>query len=205
MIRSSVDLPEPLGPSRAVSEPPSTSSETSSRAPEVAEPLGDVARPRSTSRSFLLRAEQRHRDEHDDGRSTASTSEIAVRAWQVEVLVGVLDAERRRLGLALEMPGDDRDRAVLAEAARGRQHDAVDHRPADRRERDAPERLPARSRRACAPPAPARRRARAASARPRARRTGSETKIVASTIDGSAKSTWMPWRSSQPPNQPVRP
>ena len=32
MIRSSVDFPEPLGPSRAVSEPPSTSSETSSSA-----------------------------------------------------------------------------------------------------------------------------------------------------------------------------
>ena len=32
MIRSSVDLPEPLGPSSAVSEPSGTSSETSSRA-----------------------------------------------------------------------------------------------------------------------------------------------------------------------------
>ena len=32
MIRSSVDLPEPLGPSSAVSEPSATSSETSSRA-----------------------------------------------------------------------------------------------------------------------------------------------------------------------------
>ena len=32
MIRSSVDLPEPLGPSSAVSEPPATSSETSSSA-----------------------------------------------------------------------------------------------------------------------------------------------------------------------------
>ena len=32
MMRSSVDLPEPLGPSSAVSEPPSTSSETSSSA-----------------------------------------------------------------------------------------------------------------------------------------------------------------------------
>ncbi len=32
MIRRSVDLPEPLGPSSAVSEPPSTSSDTSSSA-----------------------------------------------------------------------------------------------------------------------------------------------------------------------------
>ena len=32
MMRSSVDFPEPLGPSSAVSDPLSTSSETSSRA-----------------------------------------------------------------------------------------------------------------------------------------------------------------------------
>ena len=32
MIRSSVDLPEPLGPSSAVSEPSGTSSDTPSRA-----------------------------------------------------------------------------------------------------------------------------------------------------------------------------
>ena len=43
MIRSSVDLPEPLGPSSAVSEPSGTSSETSSSGDEVAEALGDVA------------------------------------------------------------------------------------------------------------------------------------------------------------------
>src|SRR2546423_2325641 len=34
---------------------------------------------------------------------------------------------------------------------------------------------------------------------------GSETKIVAMTIDGSEKSTWIPWRSNQPPNQPSLP
>ena len=43
MIRSRLDLPEPLGPSSAVSEPPGTSSETSSSADEVAEALGDLA------------------------------------------------------------------------------------------------------------------------------------------------------------------
>jgi len=40
MQRSSVDLPLPLGPSRAVSEPSGTSIETSSRARKVAEVLG---------------------------------------------------------------------------------------------------------------------------------------------------------------------
>ena len=43
MMRSSVDLPEPAGPSSAVSEPSGISSETSSSADEVAEALGDVA------------------------------------------------------------------------------------------------------------------------------------------------------------------
>jgi hypothetical protein len=33
---------------------------------------------------------------------------------------------------------------------------------------------------------------------------GSETKIVASTIAGSAKTIWMPCASSQGPNHPVR-
>ena len=34
---------------------------------------------------------------------------------------------------------------------------------------------------------------------------GSETKIVAITIDGRAKSTSIPWSESQLPNQPSRP
>ena len=42
MMRSSVDLPEPDGPSSAVSEPVSTSTETSSSAWKSAEPLRDV-------------------------------------------------------------------------------------------------------------------------------------------------------------------
>ena len=41
MTRSSVDLPLPLGPSSAVSEPASTETETSSQRGEVSEPLRD--------------------------------------------------------------------------------------------------------------------------------------------------------------------
>ncbi len=66
----------------------------------------------------------------------------AVGAGEIEVLVGVLHAQRRGLRLSLDVPGDDRDGAVLAEAARGRQHDAVDHSPANRRQGDAAERRP---------------------------------------------------------------
>ena len=34
---------------------------------------------------------------------------------------------------------------------------------------------------------------------------GSDTKMVASTMPGTAKMTWKPWSPSQPPNQPLRP
>ena len=75
MIRSSVDLPEPLGPSSAVSEPVSTSTETSSSA-EVAEALRDVADrvdirrlPPSASSSVIS-------TRHDRSAITASTSEM---------------------------------------------------------------------------------------------------------------------------------
>ena len=67
-----------------------------------------------------------------------------VGAGEVEAVVALLDAQRRRLGLTLDAARDDGDGAVLAEAARGRQDDAVDHGPADRRQRDPPERLPRR-------------------------------------------------------------
>ena len=43
MIRSSVDLPEPLGPSSEVSEPSGISSETSSSATKSPNVLRDVA------------------------------------------------------------------------------------------------------------------------------------------------------------------
>ena len=56
MIRSSVDLPEPLGPSSAVSEPSGTSSETSSSAREVAEALGDCVDVDPHRASFLCGA-----------------------------------------------------------------------------------------------------------------------------------------------------
>ena len=141
MMRSRVDLPEPDGPSSAVSEPLSTSSETSSSAWKLAEPLRDVAdldRHQLPPSGF----KQGHGEQDDHG-DRGEHERDAVGAREVEVLVVVLDAQRRRLGLAFDVAGDDRDGAVLAEAAGGRQDDAVDDRPADRRQRDPPERLPA--------------------------------------------------------------
>ena len=81
MTRSSVDLPLPLGPSSAVSEPASTSIETSSSALEVAEPFRDVADARSTSGASLLRPEQSHGDEHEQGDAASASEMPYAPAW----------------------------------------------------------------------------------------------------------------------------
>ena len=69
MIRSSVDLPEPDGPSSAVSEPLSTSTRDVVERLEVAEPLRDVADFDAHACSSLgLQQGHRHQDDHgDDG------------------------------------------------------------------------------------------------------------------------------------------
>ena len=140
MIRSSVDLPEPLGPSSAVSEPSGISSETSSSATKSPNDLRDVANGDhasslrgliaviASSVASAMNGEQRGR---------------GVRAGEVEVLEALLDEQRERLGLARDLARDDGHRAELADAAGDREHDAVGDAPADRRQRDAPERLPA--------------------------------------------------------------
>src|SRR2546430_4721074 len=86
--RSSVDLPLPLGPSRAVSEPLSTSIETSSSS------------TKSPKRFVTLRAAiataHRHQDE---GQNCAARQHHRrrIRARLVEVLVRGLDILRQRL------------------------------------------------------------------------------------------------------------
>ena len=74
---------------------------------------------------------------------TASTSEMPYAPARLKFSYASWTRRVAVSRLALDVARDDRDRAVLAETARGRQHDAVDHRPADRRQRDPPERLPA--------------------------------------------------------------
>ena len=90
----------------------------------------------------LLRPDDGHGHE-DEYRQEGENDGDRIRTGEVERVVALLHAERRGLGLPLDTAGDDRDRAVLAEAARRREDDAVDHRPADRRKGDPPERLPA--------------------------------------------------------------
>ena len=134
--------------------------------------------------------------EHDGRRVGAGRS----KRWNA-----VLDVQRQRLGLPEMLPGDDRDRAELAQAARGREDDAVDDAPADRRQRDAPERLQRDAPSvdaACSCSSPISRSTGTTS-----RTTnGSETKIVARTIAGQREDRPGCRASlSHGPNQPLRP
>src|SRR5690242_21786510 len=79
ITRRSVDLPLPLGPSSAVSEPLSTDSETSSSATKSPKSL-------ETLRASIATSEHRHREERCD-RQEREQHGRRVRARLVEVLV----------------------------------------------------------------------------------------------------------------------
>src|SRR5919109_551479 len=144
MTRSSVDFPLPLGPSSAVRDPLAIASETSSSATCLPKRF-DTWRTAIDIRDLLVCAwlEDVHGDERDD-REQRQHERGRVRRHLVETEILLVDVDGEGLGLAGEPAGDDRDRAVLAERAGGREHDPVRDSPADRWQRDAPERLRAR-------------------------------------------------------------
>src|SRR5581483_4698465 len=137
ITRRSVDLPLPLGPSSAVSEPLATSTETSSSATNS--PNRFVTLRASIATRVLPWSDDRHRDERDDGKAGEQHGG-RVRVRLLKVLVRRLYVLGQRLRAALDAAGDDCDRTELAETPRGRQHDAVGDGVADRGQRDAPER-----------------------------------------------------------------
>ena len=142
MIRSSVDLPEPLGPEQRGQRALGDVERDVVERDEVAEALGDAGGRDHASSS--LRGLSRVIASSVASAMTRQQRRRGVGAGEVEVLEALLDEQRQRLGLAGDLAADDADRAELADRARRRQHDAVDDAPADRRQRDAPERLPAR-------------------------------------------------------------
>ena len=203
MTRSSVDLPPPLGPSRAVSEPGRDLDRDVVEGDEVAERLVDVRGPDAHRVSSLGRrarltssATTAVSDEHESRR---------VGGLLVEVLVTLLHEQRHRLGAPDQSAGHDGDRAVLAERAGQREHDAVGERAADGRQGDAAERLARAGAERARPPAPGRRRSPPARARRRARPAACETKIVAITMPGMEKMMLMPMPASALPVPVVRP
>src|SRR5581483_3785821 len=84
ITRRSVDLPLPLGPRSAVSDPLATSTETSSSATKS--PKCFVTLRASIAMDVLSRAEDRHRDErHDRERRQQHGGCIGVRLLEVLV------------------------------------------------------------------------------------------------------------------------
>src|SRR3954466_1706964 len=114
ITRSSVDLPLPLGPSRPVSEPLGTSTETSSRARKSPNRL--VTLRASIATDLLLRSHQRHQEQGRD-RKCREEHRNRIGAARVEVLIRSLHAQGQRLRAAGDPAGDDADRAELAERA----------------------------------------------------------------------------------------
>src|SRR5437868_3945811 len=110
ITRRSVDLPLPLGPRSAVSEPLSTTTETSSSATKSPNRL--VTLRASIATDLLLRSEQGHQQQRRDGQRRKQHRE-SVSAARVEVVVGGLDAQRQRFRAPRDAARDDADRAEL--------------------------------------------------------------------------------------------
>src|SRR4051812_6562691 len=106
ITRSSVDLPLPLGPSSAVSDPLSTSTETSSSAAKSPNFL-------LTLRASIATLHHRHEEECRD-REQCEQHRCRVRPGLVEVLVRGLHVLRQGLRPARDAARDDADRAELA-------------------------------------------------------------------------------------------
>ena len=184
MMRSSVVLPEPDGPSSATSRPGRHVEIDVVQRGEFAEALGDSARCRCSC--VLLRSIARcaPRGEFAAGAipaallttsvtraSSASSEATANAADEVVFVVQDLDVQRHGVGQAADVPGDHRHRAELAHRARVAEQHAVQQPPADIGQRDAPEGLPAAGAQRSARPPLRRCPAPASAGSVRARRT----------------------------------
>ena len=150
MARSSVDLPEPLGPSSAVSEPTGSSRSTSSQGGEVAVVLVGAAHGDRVSHVSVLasscRSSTGHRaqlsDQHDSATPISSVERRRRRRCCGRRCSASGTSSVRVCDVAGQAGRHHDHRAELAERAGDGQHDAVGQAPADRRQGDPPERLP---------------------------------------------------------------
>src|SRR5262245_21311664 len=103
MIRSRVDLPLPLGPSRAVSEPPAMASETLSTATNPLSNRFVTWRTAIDIRDLLvfLGFEEIHGDQGEHG-ERGKHERRRVRGHRVETEVLLVHVQRERLGLACD-------------------------------------------------------------------------------------------------------
>ncbi len=155
MMRSSVVLPQPEGPSSATSSPEGNVQADVVQRGEAAEALRDVADfdahdgcslrkfrrclacspPRLPLDQTL--EHQRHQRQASEQRGHGEGGR------EVVLVVENLDVQRHGVGLAADVPGHDRHRAELAHGAGVAQDHAVEQAPLDVGQRHAPEDLPA--------------------------------------------------------------
>src|SRR3569833_2231764 len=118
MIRSSVVLPEPEGPSSASNSPSLTLRSTPSRAAKppnfltrflTSMVICGVSLVQMTFQNGL--GDQRDQGQHRQQRGNREGGDELV------LVVENLDQQWHRVGLAADMAGDDRDRAALAHCA----------------------------------------------------------------------------------------
>ena len=148
MMRSSVVLPEPEGPSSATSSPAGMSRLRSSQttvAPKrfcrwrTSMLIGAPRRAGDAADAALDEVLERERHQRQHGEQRRDRE----RRRELVFVVEDLDVQRHGVGLAADVAGDDADRAELAHRPRVAEDDAVEQRPLDVRQRDAAEDLPA--------------------------------------------------------------
>ena len=143
MMRSSVVLPEPDGPSSASSSPARCRGRDVIAAPcsaeglgrrlermsECAAVLGVSAVGRAASSSPCRHSRTDLSDERDEGEAGQQRGD-GEGGDEVVFIVEDLDVQRHGVGQAADVAGDDRDRAELAHGAGVAEQDAVEQRPA---------------------------------------------------------------------------
>src|SRR6478609_3219547 len=138
MMRSSVVLPDPDGPSSARSSPVSTVRVTSSTATKSAKRLSMLRSSMLMGPAFdeLLETQ---RDEREHGQQRCAGE----RGGELVLVVEDLDVQREGVGRAADVTGHHGHGAELAHRPCVAENDAVEQAPLDVGQRDAPERLPA--------------------------------------------------------------
>ena len=147
MMRSSVVLPEPDGPSSATNRPRGISRSTASRAakcPNFFVIWRTVMLMRPSPSTLYARATRRRLLSTNVASASSASSDATANAGTKQVIViENFDLQRHGIRQPADVTRDDRHRAELAHGARVAEDDAVEQSPLDVGQRDAQKRLPA--------------------------------------------------------------
>src|SRR3954469_24554423 len=144
MIRSSVVLPEPDGPSSASNSPSATLRSTSSSAAKPPNFFTMLRTSIATGElSFVQMPFENGLCQQCDQRQHGQQRRDRERRYELVFVVENLDQQRHGVGLAANVSGYHRYRAELAHGAGVAQQHAIQHAPFDIGQSDAEERLQA--------------------------------------------------------------